>query len=794
MRLHHTWSRRVLLTVGAVLTAVPLLTLASPSPASVTPTTVPPIATATQYRVDRIAPRFQENAPTTEPAPDPTTTVPTVPGTTTAPPDTTSPDTAGPDTTQPTTTLPAPTTTPPPVHAEEDHSADEPHGPDELADEATSDGRTTTRSTDEAPFALFGLHLEEAPRTEGEVLVRFHQDDAWTEWYEVPGDHGPDLSTAEAADDPAFVSEPIWVGEADGYELTLAPSLRATAATAEVLLVRETAATVPIEERTVTPSSPATRDSDPPPIRGRAWWGAAPFRGTPLIADQLKLGLVHHTVTTNTYSPTQVPGMIRAIQAFHQDGNGWDDIAYNFVVDRYGTIWEGRAGGIDQAIIGGHARGFNTGSVGVVALGEFTASVPTGSMHDSIGDVLGWKMFIHGVDPDGRVDFSSYGNELHPEGEIVNLPRIGGHRDTGATACPGNQLYAYLGVIRAGAIAGYDARVGSGDFTVVGAKVNGTYQPLLGDFNGDDNDDILWYGPGSAADGLWYGNDNGTFTSVLITVRGTYEPIVGDFNGDWRDDILWYGESSDPDSIWYASRSGGFSSKPQTIGGHYTPVVGEFTGDDAYDVLWYTPGKGHDAFWQGRTDNKFQSRSVNVNGTYTPLVGDFDGDWRQDIFWYKPGAGADALWLGRPKAAFAIRTVSVRGTYDPEVGDFDGDGRDDVLWYGTGSATGNHPDSLWVGGGGGGFGVTDVEQATNGLVPLVGDFTGGGLSDVFWYGPGGAADSFWRSVGPAQFVKTTKNVSLAYEPFVGDFDGDDRDDVFWYGPGSGYDSLWLGAR
>lgn len=684
-----------------------------------------------------------------------------------------------------------------------------PEDPDPTDPESPHDAHTDpdptqslrARRVDQDPFVLFGLHLDEAPAHEGDVQVRFLQDQTWTDWIEVPGDHGPDLTSAEGANSPRFVSEPILVDGADGYELSLDSSLRTVSTGAEVLLVRATHERVGVQPGDAVPADPrVTRGTGMPTIRGRGWWGAAPYRGTPEIADHLQLGLVHHTVSTNAYTPEQVPGMIRAIQRFHQDGNGWDDIAYNFVVDRYGRIWEGRAGGVDKAVIGGHARGFNTGSVGVVALGEFTSSVPTGSMQDAIGEVLGWKMFIHGVDPDGRVDFESYGNELHPDGTVVNLPRIGGHRDTGATACPGAQLYAYLGVIRAGAIAGYNRRVGSGDFQSRSVTVSGTYTPLVGDFDGDSVADVFWYGPGAARDGLWYGDGDGTFTAVPVTVRGTYLPLVGDFNGDRRDDIFWYGPGSANDSVWIAQPGGGFRSRTERVRGTYLPLVGEFTGDDAEDILWYGSGTAADGFWQGTTNKGFISRPMSVNGAYRPLVGDFDGDWRDDIFWYKPGAGADSLWLGRTKGAFAHRRVSVKGTYWPIVGDVDGNGRDDILWYGyeepttqNGASTSHLADSLWLAGGGGGFGVARVDQPLNSLLPLAGDFTGGGLDDVFWYGAGSTDDEFWHSVGPGQYVKRDKAVSGDYQPLVGDFNGDARDDIFWYGPGGNYDALWLGT-
>ncbi len=81
---------------------------------------------------------------------------------------------------------------------------------------------------------------------------------------------------------------------------------------------------------------------------------------------------MHHSVTQNDYAPADVPGILRSIQAFHIDGRGWNDIAYNFAVDKFGGIWEARGGGITNAVIGGHAMGANSETTGVVTLGDFT--------------------------------------------------------------------------------------------------------------------------------------------------------------------------------------------------------------------------------------------------------------------------------------------------------------------------------------------------------------------------------------------------------------------------------------
>jgi len=91
----------------------------------------------------------------------------------------------------------------------------------------------------------------------------------------------------------------------------------------------------------------------------------------------VQVGLVHHTVGTNTYTAAQVPAIIRGIYDFHVNGRGWSDVGYQFLIDRFGRIWEGRAGGVDKAVLGAQAGGYNSGSFGASVMGDYTsAAVP----------------------------------------------------------------------------------------------------------------------------------------------------------------------------------------------------------------------------------------------------------------------------------------------------------------------------------------------------------------------------------------------------------------------------------
>ena len=191
-----------------------------------------------------------------------------------------------------------------------------------------------------------------------------------------------------------------------------------------------------------------------PGVVSRAEWGADESlrKGTPSHADISRLA-VHHTVTTNNDPDPRAT--VRAIYAYHTQSNGWADIGYNFLVDAQGRIYEGRYSrayasgepvtGEDSAgrgVIGAHAAGNNTGSVGVSVLGTFTDVAPTAAALDAVGNLLAWKADRHGIDPKGNATW------YNADGSPKTLPTIVGHRDVGQTACPGDKLYALLPSIR----------------------------------------------------------------------------------------------------------------------------------------------------------------------------------------------------------------------------------------------------------------------------------------------------------------------------------------------------------
>ncbi|HEY5182050.1 MAG TPA: N-acetylmuramoyl-L-alanine amidase [Dermatophilaceae bacterium] len=171
---------------------------------------------------------------------------------------------------------------------------------------------------------------------------------------------------------------------------------------------------------------------------------------SPDYSRTLKVGFVHHTVTSNNYAPSDSAGIVRGIYAYHVNGNGWCDIGYNFLVDQYGQTFEGRFGGMDRPVIGAQAGGFNTDTFGVAALGTFTTATPPAAMLASIGRVLGWKLGLHGRNARGSAVLTSGGGPYtqYPAGTPVMVGVVSGHRDVDLTECPGNALYAQIPALR----------------------------------------------------------------------------------------------------------------------------------------------------------------------------------------------------------------------------------------------------------------------------------------------------------------------------------------------------------
>ena len=188
-----------------------------------------------------------------------------------------------------------------------------------------------------------------------------------------------------------------------------------------------------------------------PAIITRSGWHADESirRGAPFYADAVHLAIVHHTAGSNSYTKAQSASIVEAIELYHVKGNGWNDIGYNFLVDKYGQIFEGRYGGMTRAVIGAHAQGFNTGSVGIAVIGDFSSTwiTPAARAAPRLVDLLASRPRCTSTRSRSVVRVSA-GNPRYASGRAVTLRAVSGHRDVYPTSCPGQSLYAQLPSIR----------------------------------------------------------------------------------------------------------------------------------------------------------------------------------------------------------------------------------------------------------------------------------------------------------------------------------------------------------
>lgn len=263
----------------------------------------------------------------------------------------------------------------------------------------------------------------------GTIDYRVHRlHGRWGPWIAADADVSPDGATGRWHD-----GNLDWTGASDDFRFRTHGEVRALRAYELWSLVTKK----PV--RTVSAAGE-------PAIVTRAGWGANEemVRAKPTYAAVDRLAIVHHTANTNSYTRAQAPAIVRGIEAYHVLGNGWNDIGYNFLVDRFGTVYEGRGGGIERNVVGAHAEGFNTGTIGVALIGNFTTATPPKAQQDALVKLLAWRLDVAHVDPLSTVVYTSGGNAKFRAGRVVTLRAISGHRDTGPSECPGANAYRLL--------------------------------------------------------------------------------------------------------------------------------------------------------------------------------------------------------------------------------------------------------------------------------------------------------------------------------------------------------------
>jgi uncharacterized protein with LGFP repeats len=247
--------------------------------------------------------------------------------------------------------------------------------------------------------------------------------------------------------DPASPTDPVTPTDSSTPTETASPTSIPTETASPTATPTETPAPTPTK-----PTAPPSTVKQPP-IVNRAQWGAdeSMVDDPAEYIDKVQAVFIHHTVGSNNYSCAESAALVRGIMTYHVKTEGWNDLGYNFLVDRYGTIFEGRAGGIGEAVVGAQAQGYNSQSTGIASIGTFSSAGQTEAGLRAIAHLLGWKLGLHGVPAQGRVSLLSGGGATnrYPSGARATFERIAGHRDANATACPGDGLYGQLGQLRA---------------------------------------------------------------------------------------------------------------------------------------------------------------------------------------------------------------------------------------------------------------------------------------------------------------------------------------------------------
>ncbi len=304
---------------------------------------------------------------------------------------------------------------------------------------------TTTVARLDPSTSLIGVTW---PRGDATVSLRWHTAAGWTAWAEQESEPGADVVT-DGDRGVRAGTEPIWrprLADAVAVRVDSADQVHP-----ELVVVGERTSPRWVAGGARAHAATSTTGEERlGHVVSRGEWGAdESMRKRPTYQARVDAVVVHHTVDNNDYAADDVPAIMRAIYAYHVRGRGWDDIAYNLLVDRFGRIYEGRAGGFrSRAIKGSHTGGFNERTLGVSMIGNLDVAEPAAPMVEAVARVGAWAADTWGFDPRSDVALTSRGSTRFTAGRTVTVPRVLGHRDLSTTACPGRLAYPLLGAWR----------------------------------------------------------------------------------------------------------------------------------------------------------------------------------------------------------------------------------------------------------------------------------------------------------------------------------------------------------
>ncbi len=612
------------------------------------------------------------------------------------------------------------------------------------------------------------------------VQVRIKEAAGWSAWELLPiPDDGPEPGTAEAVG-ARLGTTPIVSEGGTGIQVRVDTPRGRPLPDLSVTTIDPGTSPADDDLSAKTPAASASAAAAQPTIITRAQWGADErLRGSKTLSSTVKAITIHHTAGTNDYTPESAAAQVRGIYAYDTQGLGWADIAYNFLVDKWGRVYEGRAGSMTEPVRAAHSMGFNTDTMGIAAMGNYeTTSAPT-AMVDSLAKVAGWKLSQYGVSPSGTSQLTSQGGTgaKYAAGVTVALSSIHAHQNTSYTLCPGKYLSPLMGTIRSKAAAHvttpapiptpppapvatsklYDAY---GKLTLAAGATGWSVRDLQlelnrrgyavgaadGDFGARTAAAVTAFQKaarvsvtGTVATNDWKALSGLRYTRVLTL---TATPRDG-FNSDGRGDAL--GRTRTGDLILYPV-IGSTIGSPVKVGsgwGGFAQVLspGDWDGDRFSDVLGLTR-TGDVWLYRGDGRGRFKAGKVLVGSGFTTTTlliapGDWTGDGKPDLLARKANG---ELWLltGSGTGGFAgsARKVGTGWQIFGDIatpGDLDGDGRADLLartrtgllylylgtGAGTGTGTGYRPGQV-IGHGWGGFAS----------IWSTGDVTGDGKPDL----------------------------------------------------------------
>jgi hypothetical protein len=515
----------------------------------------------------------------------------------------------------------------------------------------------------------------------------------WSDW--TPLEEEDAQATAAPTASPGGATEfrggtaPYWTDDAYGVEVIVQSATGPAPRDVQLQLIDPGNSAADAKPGAPQVTDQANAAMVMPAIYSRAQWGAdESLMGWDVeYAPTIQAATVHHTADKNTYGPTEVPGILRSIYAYHAVSLGWGDIGYNVVVDKFGRAWEGRSGGLASTVIGAHAGGFNTNTFGVSMLGNYDIADTTPVMIDTVAAVIAWKLSLYGVDPHASTTLTSKGGgtSRYAAGAQATVPTIFGHRDVGSTACPGVYGYKRMGEIRALAAAkmrdpALQQRIAP-HVLMRNANTSGAADATL--LRGDPGDVTLacdWDGNGTKTVGIYRHGRFFLFDSDTRDARAVADfwfgdrgdvPLCGDWDGDGKASVgVWR-------KGWFYLRNdnkGGVAQGAFPFGNVVAqPVVGNWDGD-SFDTVGVYMG------------NVLYYTNTNLRPTAAGQIGFgagadriLAGDWT--------GAGRDTIGVYR-NGTFFLTNSLIRPTTDVVVGY--GDAGDRALvadWNGDGADT-----------------------------------------------------------------------------------------------------------